>query len=82
MRLIFLDSGTLGMVSNPRGKPRSVLCRRWAGDLVAAGAWVFVPEIADYEVRRELIRAGATVGLQRLDQVATILDFAPSDRGH
>jgi hypothetical protein len=67
MRLIFLDSGTLGMVSNPRGKPRNLRCQQWSRDLVAAGAWVLIPEIADYEVRRELIRSGATTGLRRLD---------------
>ena len=38
---------------------------------------VFVPEIADYEVRRELLRIGATTGLRRLDQVKATLDYAP-----
>jgi hypothetical protein len=47
MRLIFLDSGTLGMVSHPRRRPRNVQCQKWAQDLVAAGVRVFVPEIAD-----------------------------------
>jgi predicted nucleic acid-binding protein len=75
--LIFLDTGPLGMISNPRGKPRSLLCRQWAKDMVAAGAWVFVPEIADYEVRRELIRVRATTGLGRLDHIKAALDYAP-----
>jgi predicted nucleic acid-binding protein len=44
--------------------------------LAAAGVRVYVPEIADYEVRRELIRAGKTAGLRRLDQVKTTLDYA------
>src|SRR5438552_2198773 len=35
--------------------------------LERAGTRVAVPEIADYEVRRELIRAKKTRGLQRLD---------------
>ena len=46
---MFLDTGVLGMVSNPKGKPRNAQCRQWARDLVAAGVWVFVPEICDYE---------------------------------
>jgi predicted nucleic acid-binding protein len=77
MRLIFLDSGTLGMVSNPRGKSRNLRCQQWSRALVAAGAWVLIPEIADYEVRRELIRTGATTGLRRLDQAMTMLDLVP-----
>jgi predicted nucleic acid-binding protein len=76
MRLVFLDSQPLGMVSNPRGKPEAVRCRAWATGLLAAGVRVFVAEIADYEVRRELIRAGKTAGLRRLDQVKVTLDDA------
>jgi len=56
MRLIFLDTGPLGLLSNPRGKPEADHCRQWAKDLLASGARLFVPEIADYEVRRELLR--------------------------
>jgi hypothetical protein len=36
---------------------------------------VFVPEIADYEVRRKLIHIGATAGVRRLDQVKAALDY-------
>ncbi len=43
----------------------------------AAGVRVFVPEIADYEVRRKLLHLGATAGLLRLDQVKATLDYAP-----
>jgi predicted nucleic acid-binding protein len=65
------------MVSNPRGKPDALRCRQWARGLLAAGVRVFVPEIADYEVRRELLRVGATAGIRRLDQVKAGLDYAP-----
>lgn len=77
MRLVYLDSGPLGMVSNPRGKPDALRCHEWARSLLAAGVRVFVPEIADYEVRRELIRNGATAGIRRLDQIKAGLDYAP-----
>ena len=60
MRLVFLDTGTLGKVANPRGTPRAVHCQRWARDLLAAGVRVFIPEICDYEERRKLIHAGPT----------------------
>lgn len=77
MRVVFLDTGPLGLISNPRGTPEAVRCRQWVKDLSAAGIRVMVPEIADYEVRRELIRAGKLPGLRRLDQVDALLDFAP-----
>jgi len=77
MRLVFLDSGPLGLLTNARGKPGPDQCRRWAQALLSAGVRIFVPEIADYEVRRELIRAGASAGLRRLDDVRATLEFVP-----
>jgi hypothetical protein len=77
MRLVFLDSGPLGLLTNPRGRPKSDQCRQWVKDLAAAGVRVFVPEIADYEVRRKLIPIQASAGLRRLDQVKATLDYAP-----
>lgn len=77
MRLIFLDSGPLGLLTSPLGRPRADACRQWARDPLAVGVRVFVPEITDFEVRRELIRIGATAGLRRLDQVKATLEFSP-----
>ena len=65
MRLVFLDSGPLGLLTSPRGRPRADGCRQWAQDLLAAGVRVLVSEVADYEVRRELIRIGALEVLDR-----------------
>jgi hypothetical protein len=42
-----------------------------------AGVRVFVPEIADYEVRRKLIHIKAAAGIRRLDHVKVTLDYAP-----
>jgi len=38
---------------------------------------VVIPEIADYEVRRELLRAERTKGLARLDGLKGVLAFVP-----
>jgi predicted nucleic acid-binding protein len=38
-----------------------------------------VPAIADYEVRRELVRLGRTSGVQRLDQTGQALGVVPVD---
>ena len=39
----------------------------WVRHMSVAGHRFVVPAIADYEVRRELIRAGKTTGLSQLD---------------
>ena len=52
-------------------------CRRWLADLVSAGRRIIVPEIADYEVRRELLRLGSQKGLTNLDQLASRLEYLP-----
>jgi predicted nucleic acid-binding protein len=44
-------------------------CRLWIDDLLARGVDVIVPEVADYEVRRELTRVRAYASLHRLDQL-------------
>ena len=77
MNLTVLDTGPVGMISNPNGKPGNVRCLRWAQSLVAAGHRVIIPEIADYEVRRELLRLGRPKGLARLDAVKAAFYYAP-----
>ena len=77
MRLVFLDSKPLGMVASPGRNPAARRCAQWARSLLGAGVHVFVPEIRDYEVRRELIRVGATSSLSRLDRLKIGFDYAP-----
>jgi predicted nucleic acid-binding protein len=76
-RIVVLDAGPLGLASQARGKPDADRCRVWIDALEAAGVRVVAPEIADYEVRRELLRAGATAGVRRLDRLIGSLDYAP-----
>lgn len=65
--LILFDSGPLGLATKPWGKPDRDACRAWLDLMVAAGYAVAVPEIADYEVRREFERLDATAAIRRLD---------------
>jgi predicted nucleic acid-binding protein len=64
---IFLDTGPLGIVTNPKRPPETVRALRWAIAMIQAGHDFIVPAIADYEVRRELERAAKTSGLAALD---------------
>ncbi len=69
---IMLDTGPLGMLCHPRPN-RSFAT--WLRALLRSGAEVFVPEIADYELRRELIRANLTFSIDRLNRLEAQLAY-------
>ena len=73
--VVLLDAGPLGLVTNPKRSPESEACVHWLQSLVTAGVRVIVPEIADYEVRRELLRANKVRGLSRLDALAQRFEY-------
>ena len=75
--LIVLDSGPLGLLSNPTATGPGEQAQEWARDRISAGDQLIVPEVADYEVRRELIRAGKTQGIARLDELCTGFRYHP-----
>jgi predicted nucleic acid-binding protein len=76
-RTIVLDTGPLGLVTNPKQSPQSLACAQWLQALISSGARVILPEISDYEVRRELLRAQKLKGIERLDALAGLLQYLP-----
>jgi hypothetical protein len=60
--LFLLDEGVLSLVTNPRSSARARACAAWLRGMLAAGARVMVPGVAEYELRRELIRADKAAG--------------------
>ena len=74
---VVLDAGVLGLVTNPSAAPEPEACKNWLRRLLLNGVTVAVPEIADYEVRRELIRADKLRGLRTLDVLRSQLLFIP-----
>ena len=73
-----LDTGSLGMATNP--KTSSAICQEcklWLDDLPLKGYEVMLPEIADYELRRELLRVGKVAGIRRLDQLKAAITYRP-----
>jgi predicted nucleic acid-binding protein len=74
---VVLDATPLGILCHPRNPPHVMACRQWANAFVLAGRRVLVPEIADYEVRRELIRNNSSIALSNLDQLGTQLEYLP-----
>ena len=65
--LILLDSGPLGLIVRAPSKPQVFRCLTWLNTISANGATVVIPEIAHYEVRRELFRIRAIGSLRRLE---------------
>jgi len=76
-RVILLDSGPLGLATNPKPSPRNNACNQWVEMLVSGGDRVLVPEISDYEVRRELLRAGKIRGIVNLNEFKRRLGYLP-----
>lgn len=72
--VVLLDAGPLSMITHPRRHPE---IKTWLQDRVRSGSSVLVPEIADYELRRELIRSRKPQSVQRLDRLKLELGYVP-----
>ena len=77
MRHILLDSTPLGIISNPANTPEVIAITNWAAACLSAGHKIYIPEVIDYEVRRELIRAGKTPGIAKLNRLESTLRYVP-----
>lgn len=75
--VVVLDSGPVGIITNPRNTLVASACRQWLGKLLAKGRRVILPEITDYEVRRELIRRNSVNALINLDQLGQRVEYMP-----
>ena len=64
---IILDESPLSLLTQKRGHTQGDACRVWYRSLILAGHRFYVPEVADYELRRELLRSGRTTSIARLD---------------
>jgi predicted nucleic acid-binding protein len=77
MNYIFLDSSPLGLLSNPAKTGEVAAITAWAADCLSAGHEIYLPEVTDYELRRELLRAGKTAGISELDWLKTQFRYIP-----
>jgi predicted nucleic acid-binding protein len=73
-RIILLDAGPIGMITHPR---KNEEIKAWLQASFRSNLIVKVPEIADYEVRRELLRANKPKGIQRLNILRLTLGVLP-----
>lgn len=68
IRAVFLDSGPLGLLTQRHGVPAADHCKAWLARPAAAGVRAYIPEIVDYELRRELLRLNNAAAVARLDR--------------
>lgn len=82
---ILLDTSILGQLCHPNRQNNQPIVR-WLQSLLTTPSdiQVFLPEIADYELRRKilhLIRKGqaSSKSIERLDDLGKLLDYLPID---
>jgi predicted nucleic acid-binding protein len=69
VKVIILDSGPVWPLTITQPHPIASASRKWLNDLLSAGHRVILPEIIDYEVRRELLRRSASRRFSELDHL-------------
>jgi predicted nucleic acid-binding protein len=64
-------------VTNPNRSASNRHCSEWLEKLAERGDTIVIPEIVDYELRRELIRASKTAGIKALDELESLASYLP-----
>jgi predicted nucleic acid-binding protein len=72
--IIVLDTGPLGKIAHERQNPES---NEWFLGHAVSGTEFALPEVCDYELRRELVRRGARKSLRHLDRLGSELKYLP-----
>lgn len=67
----------VGLITNPKATPFAIDCQQWLESLLDRGYHVILPEIIDYEVRRELLRVNKIKSIRRLDDLKSALIYLP-----
>src|ERR1035438_3829459 len=79
MKAIYLDTGVLGIVTHPNAGRESKECAKWLLSILEAGNRVCVPEICDYELRREYNLRNSGKALKNLDDLNRQVEYVPID---
>lgn len=77
--IVLLDSGPLGWIVHLTSRKEIVIkCQQWF-KTITKNYLVCIPEIVDYEVRRELIHKKLTKSIERLDELKGLknIDYIP-----
>ena len=77
MKHILLDSSPLSLLAQPARTPEVAAITDWAAECLAAGHFLYLPEVIDSEIRRELVRAGKAAGVGKLNALKGTLRYLP-----
>src|SRR4051794_2225049 len=77
MKCLFLDSHPLGLLSNPSPNKEGIAITAWVKDVLDAGHRLYIPEVIDYELRRELVRAVKPSSIAELGSLKELLYSLP-----
>ncbi|WP_066377106.1 MULTISPECIES: nucleic acid-binding protein [unclassified Anabaena] len=79
--IVFIDSGVLGILTNPHKTGEVFDCEEWLYRLLSRGIYVCSSELCDYEIRRSLIltslKQTQPPSIQSLDELREIISFLP-----
>ncbi len=75
--IVVLDTGVVGLITNPTRNAGADACRAWLKRLLAANVFVGLPDVVDYELRRELVLNDAVNALQALDALRSAIEVLP-----
>lgn len=74
MPRVMLDASPLGKLCSPNPRPE---IKKWQASVLAAGWELIIPEIADFEVRRNLILESRALSIGLLNDLKAILVYQP-----
>ena len=74
IRPLLLDTGPLGKIAHPRPNPELLA---WLVRMLRGRAEVIIPEITDFELRRNLLLEGLVESVRRLDELKAVLTYLP-----
>lgn len=74
---ILLDSYPLGLLSKPTNSPLVLNIGVLSRIMITAGHHIYIPEVIDYELRRELIRANKMNSIKELENLRASFRYLP-----
>ncbi|MEB3309761.1 MAG: hypothetical protein VKJ02_05970 [Snowella sp.] len=78
--IILIDSGVLGILSNPNESAINIKCEEWLYNKIVKGCTILSSQICKYEVKKSLLlvqeKTSFTVsGTQKLTELENLIDF-------